>query len=89
MQRAITFAWVQNSVTTVFEPVANLGAASGLMFATMSWSPLAQRPEYPGAIVAAAANQNPYRDGQYSWRMRARSQYGHELSGLRCRWRTT
>ena len=48
----------QNSVTTIFEPVANLGAASGLMFGVMA----TVRPEY-GAIVGAA-NQNPYRDGQ-------------------------
>ena len=48
----------QNSVTTIFEPVDNLGAASGLMFGVMG----AVRPEY-GAIVGAA-NQNPYRDGQ-------------------------
>ena len=50
-----------NSLITVFDPVANLGAASGLMFATMSFSPLAQRPEFPGIVAAAA--QNPYRDG--------------------------
>ena len=48
----------QNSVTTIFEPVDNLGAASGLMFGVMG----VVRPEY-GAIVGAA-NQNPYRDGQ-------------------------
>ena len=48
----------QNSVTTIFEPVENLGAASGLMFGVMG----VVRPEY-GAIVGAA-NQNPYRDGQ-------------------------
>ena len=48
----------QNSLTTIFEPVANLGAASGLMFGVMA----TVRPEY-GAIVGAA-NQNPYRDGQ-------------------------
>jgi len=50
-----------NSLITVFDPVANLGAASGLMFATMSFSPLAQRPEFPG--IVASATQNPYRDG--------------------------
>ena len=50
-----------NSLITVFDPVANLGAAAGLMFATMSFSPLAQRPEFPGIVAAAA--QNPYRDG--------------------------
>ena len=48
----------QNSVTTIFEPVANLGDASSLMFGVMA----TVRPEY-GAIVGAA-NQNPYRDGQ-------------------------
>ena len=46
-----------NSLITVFDPVANLGAASGLMFGTMG----VVRPEF-GAIVTAA-NQNPYRDG--------------------------
>ena len=46
-----------NSIITVFDPVPNLGAASGLMFGTMG----AVRPEF-GAIVTAA-NQNPYRDG--------------------------
>ena len=46
-----------NSLITVFDPVANLGAASGLMFGTMG----AVRPEF-GAIVAGAT-QNPYRDG--------------------------
>ena len=48
----------QNSLTTIFEPVANLGDASSLMFGVMA----TVRPEY-GAIVGAA-NQNPYRDGQ-------------------------
>ena len=46
-----------NSLITVFDPVANLGAASGLMFGTMA----TVRPEFPGIVTAAA--QNPYRDG--------------------------
>ena len=47
-----------DSLTTIFEPVANLGAAAGLMFGVMG----AVRPEY-GAIVGPA-NQNLYRDAQ-------------------------
>ena len=46
-----------NSLITVFDPVANLGAASGLMFGTMA----TVRPEFPG--IVASATQNPYRDG--------------------------
>ena len=46
-----------NSIITVFDPVANLGAASGLMFGTMA----TVRPEFGG--IVAAASQNPYRDG--------------------------
>ena len=48
----------QNSLTTIFEPVANLGAASSLMFGVMA----TVRPEY-GAIVGPD-NQNLYRDAQ-------------------------
>jgi iron complex outermembrane receptor protein len=48
----------QNSLTTIFDPVANLGAAAGLMFGVMATI----HPEY-GAIVGPA-NQNPYRDAQ-------------------------
>jgi iron complex outermembrane receptor protein len=48
----------QNSITTLFDPVANLGAASGLMFGTMK----VIHPSYN--TIVAAANQNPYRDGQ-------------------------
>ena len=48
----------QNSLTTIFDPVANLGAASSLMFGVMATI----HPEY-GAI-AGQANQNPYRDAQ-------------------------
>ena len=46
-----------NSLITVFDPVANLGAASGLMFGTMG----IVRPEFGG--IVAGATQNPYRDG--------------------------
>ena len=46
-----------NSLITVFDPVANLGAASGLMFGTMG----VVRPEFGG--IVAGATQNPYRDG--------------------------
>jgi len=46
-----------NSLITVFDPVANLGAASGLMFGTMG----IVRPEFGGIVTAGA--QNPYRDG--------------------------
>ena len=46
-----------NSLITVFDPVANLGAASGLMFGTMGIT----RPEFGG--IVAGATQNPYRDG--------------------------
>ena len=46
-----------NSLITVFDPVANLGAASGLMFGTMG----IVRPEFGG--IVASATQNPYRDG--------------------------
>ena len=48
----------QNSLTTIFEPVANLGDASSLMFGVMA----TVRPEY-GAIVGPD-NQNLYRDAQ-------------------------
>ena len=48
----------QNSVATIFEPVANLGQAAQIMYAAMG----VVHPNY-GAIVGAA-NQNPYRDGQ-------------------------
>ena len=48
----------QNSLTTIFDPVANLGAAAGLMFGVMATI----HPGY-GAIVGPA-NQNPYRDAQ-------------------------
>ena len=48
----------QNSVATIFEPVANLGQAAQVMYAAMGMV----HPNY-GAIVGAA-NQNPYRDGQ-------------------------
>ena len=48
----------QNSIITLFNPVANLGAASGLMFGTMG----VVRPEFAG--IVAAGNQNPYRDSQ-------------------------
>ena len=47
-----------DSLTTIFEPVDNLGAASSLMFGVMG----AVRPEY-GTIVGPA-NQNLYRDAQ-------------------------
>ena len=46
-----------NSLITVFDPVANLGAASGLMFGTMGIT----RPEFGGIVTSAT--QNPYRDG--------------------------
>ena len=46
-----------NSLITVFDPVANLGAASGLMFGTMG----IVRPEFGGIVTAGT--QNPYRDG--------------------------
>ena len=48
----------QNSITTVFNPVSNLGAASGLMFGVVGMV----RPEFAG--IVASGNRTPYRDSQ-------------------------
>ena len=48
----------QNSITTVFDPVSNLGAASGLMFGVVGMV----RPEFAG--IVASGNRTPYRDSQ-------------------------
>ena len=48
----------QNSITTVFNPVPNLGAASGLMFGVVGLV----RPEFAG--IVASGNRTPYRDSQ-------------------------
>jgi iron complex outermembrane receptor protein len=48
----------QNSITTVFNPVSNLGAASGLMFGVVGLV----RPEFAG--IVASGNRTPYRDSQ-------------------------
>ena len=46
----------QNSITTVFNPVPNLGAASGLMFGVVGMV----RPEFAG--IVASRSRTPYMD---------------------------